>query len=62
MRTVRGCTYAMLAFEVTDVMLADGDMWDVCSVEWPVGKVGMHTNASGQYKIIPIYYNPHFFQ
>jgi hypothetical protein len=60
--TVRVYIYAQLVFEVLDVMLVDSDMWEVCSVEWPSGKVQVITDDAGQYKITPAYHNPYFFQ
>ncbi len=60
--TVRVYIYAQLVFEVADVMLVDSDMWEVCSVEWPSGKVQVITDDAGQYKITPEYHNPYFFQ
>jgi hypothetical protein len=60
--TVRVYIYAQLVFEVQDVMLIDSDMWEVCSVEWPSGKVQVITDDAGQYKITPDYHNPYFFQ
>ncbi len=60
--TVRVYIYAQLVFEVADVMLVDSDMWDVCGLEWPAGKVQLHTKEAGQYKITPDYHNPYFFQ
>jgi len=60
--TVRVYIYAQLVFEAADVMLVDSDMWDVCSLEWPSGKVQLHTKEAGLYKITPGYHNPFFFQ
>ena len=60
--TVRVYIYAQLVFEVADVMLVDSDMWEVCTVEWPSGKVQVITDDAGQYKITPNYHNPYFFQ
>ena len=60
--TVRVYIYAQLVFEVQDVMLVDSDMWEVCSVEWPSGKVQVITDDAGQYKITPAYHNPYFFR
>jgi hypothetical protein len=59
--TVRVYVYAQLVFEVPDIMLDDSDMWEVCTIEWPSGKVQVITNDAGQYKITPAYYNPYFF-
>jgi len=60
--TVRVYIYAQLVFEVADVMLVDSDMWEVCTVEWPSGKVQVITTDDGGYKITPAYHNPYFFQ
>ena len=60
--TVRVYIYAQLVFELPDVMLADSDMWEVCTIEWPAGKVEIITDEDGQFKITPEYHNPYFFQ
>ncbi|MBM4371219.1 MAG: choice-of-anchor D domain-containing protein [Deltaproteobacteria bacterium] len=60
--TVRVYIYSQLVFELPDVKLVDSDMWEVCTVEWPSGKVQVITDPSGQYKITPNYQNPFFFQ
>jgi len=60
--TVRVYIYAQLVFEVQDTMLIDSDMWEVCTVEWPSGKVQVMTDAYGNPKITPDYHNPYFFQ
>ena len=60
--TVRVYIYSQLVFEVPDVKLVDSDMWEVCTVEWPSGKVQVVTDTAGQYKITPNYQNPFFFQ
>jgi hypothetical protein len=59
--TVRVYIYAVLVFEVVDVMMVNKDMWSVCTVEWPSGKVTMTTDDTGGYKITPDYINPFFF-
>ncbi len=59
--TVRVYVYAVLVFEVVDVMMVNKDMWSVCTVEWPSGKVTMTTDDAGGYKITPDYNNPFFF-
>ena len=59
--TVRVYVYGSLVFEVTDVLLVDRDMWDVCGIEWPSGKVTLVTDAGG-YKITPDYANPLFYE
>jgi len=60
--TVRVYIYAQLVFEVADVELHDSDMWSVCTVEWPAGKVQVTIDKAGEYKIVPDYHNPFFFQ
>jgi len=60
--TVRVYIYSQLVLEVPDVKLVDSDMWEVCTVEWPSGKVQVVTDTAGQYKITPNYQNPFFFQ
>ena len=60
--TVRVYIYAQMVFELADIMLVDSDMWEVCTVEWPSGKVHVVTDDVGAYKITPQYQNPYFFQ
>ncbi|MFH1531888.1 MAG: hypothetical protein ABIK09_14275, partial [Pseudomonadota bacterium] len=60
--TIRVYINAFLVFEVADVALADKDMWEVCTVEWPSGAVQVVTDPTGQYKITPDYNDPFFFQ
>ena len=59
--TIRVYIYSQLVFELPDVKLVDKDMWEVCTVEWPSGKVQVVVDQSGQYKITPDYQNPFFF-
>jgi hypothetical protein len=59
--TVRIYIYGLLVLEVADVMLVDSDMWEVCTIEWPYGKVNLLSTEAG-YKITPEYHNPYFFQ
>ena len=60
--TVRVYIYAQLVFEVADVQLFDLDMWEVATIEWPLGEVHVVADDIGQYKITPNYVNPFFFQ
>jgi hypothetical protein len=60
--TVRVYVYGRLVFEVADVELVDRDMWEVCTVEWPSGKVQMVKEQAGEYKIVHDYLNPYFVQ
>jgi len=60
--TLRVYIYAALVFEQAGVMLLDKDMWEVCTVDWPSGKVVVVTGKDGGYKITPNYENPYFFQ
>ncbi len=60
--TVRVYIFANLVFELTDVMLVDSDLWEVCTVEWPSGKVAGVTKEGGGHKITADYHNPYFFQ
>jgi hypothetical protein len=60
--TVRVYIYAQLAFEQSDVLLQGCDMWSVCTVEWPSGKVSVTTDEAGQMKITPSYKNPYFME
>lgn len=59
--TVRVYIYSYLVFEQANVMLADKDMWEVCTIEWPSGKV-LVVETDGSYKITHDYDNPYFFQ
>ena len=58
--TVRVYIYAQLVFEVTDVMLIDSDIWEVCTIEWPSGKVYLITDEFGGYKFVSDYHDPWF--
>jgi len=58
--TVRVYIYAQLVFEVANLSLVESDLWEVCTVEWPSGKVNVVTDDLGQYKITPKYANPLF--
>jgi hypothetical protein len=58
--TVRVYIYANLQFEVTDVELKNGDMWEVGSIEWPSGKITPAAGKDGEYKITPCYGNSYF--
>ena len=58
--TVRVYVYSQLVFEIPDVKLVDKDMWEVCTVEWPSGKVQVVMDPSFQYKITPEYENLFF--
>ena len=60
--TVRVYIYAYLVFEAPEVMLVDKDMWEVCTVDWPSGKVLPVVADDGSNKITPQYENPYFFQ
>ena len=60
--TVRVYIYAQLVFEEADVMLVDSDMWDICTINWPSGKVAPVAGESGNHKITHDYHNPYFFQ
>ena len=58
--TVRVYIYGQLVFELSDVKMMSCDMWEVCTVEWPSGKVKLVTTAGGEYKITPNYESPFF--
>ena len=53
--TLRVYIYSALAFEVGDVELQPGDLWQVCTVEWPSTKVTLTLNAQGNYDVRPDY-------
>ena len=59
--TIRVYIYAQLAFEVTDVMLEQQDMWEVCTIDWPAGTATVVVDNSGAYKITHEYVDPYFF-
>ncbi|MBM4370992.1 MAG: hypothetical protein FJ098_05020 [Deltaproteobacteria bacterium] len=59
--TVRVYVFSQLVFEIPDVKLVDSDLWEVCHIEWPSGKVQVVTDGLGQYKITPDYQNPFIF-
>ncbi|MBM4373207.1 MAG: hypothetical protein FJ098_16245 [Deltaproteobacteria bacterium] len=58
--TVRVYLFSQLVFEVSDVLLSDGDLWEACTVEWPSGQVRIVLDSGGQYKITPTYESPFF--
>jgi len=60
--TVRVYIHSQLVFEVADVMLQELDMWDVCTVEWPSGKVHVITDDVGQYQITSGYMSTYPFE
>ncbi len=53
--TLRVYIFSLLVFEAKDVMMVDSDMWEVCTVQWPSGKVSVVVDDMGQYKITPGY-------
>lgn len=53
--TVRVYIFSLLVFQAEDVMMIDSDMWEVCTVQWPSGKVQVVVDDMGQYKITPDY-------
>lgn len=44
-----------LAFEEAGVLLANDDLWDACTIEFPEGLVEPVTNDAGAHKVIPNY-------
>ena len=60
--TLRLYIYSSLVFQVSDVQLANHDLWQVATVAWPSGKVQLTTDESGSYEIIPNYKHPFFFE
>jgi len=54
--TVRVYIYGQLVFEDADVMLIQDDLWSVCSIQWPDGKVIPITDpVTGGHKIAHVY-------
>jgi hypothetical protein len=60
--TVRIYIGTALAYEAKDVKLVNHDMWDVCTIEWPSGKITPTPGVGTSRKITPNYENPFFFQ
>ena len=60
--TVRIYIRKVLVFQLSDVELVDHDLWEVATVAWPSGDVKLVTDAAGNYKIIPNYQHPFFFE
>ena len=58
--TVRVYLYGNTLFEVDDVELVEGDLWEVATLEFPAGKVQLVTTDDGGLKITPNYENPYF--
>jgi len=54
--------YGQLIYSRGPIGLSDSDMWSVCTIEWPSGKVMSVNDAEGNPKITPDYQNPYFFQ
>lgn len=57
---VRVFIYGKLIYEANNVLLNHSDMWEVCTIEWPSGKVKAIALRDGQPKITPDYDNPYF--
>ena len=53
--TLRIYIYSTLAFEVGDVEMQKGDLWEVATVEWPSTTIRLMLNAEGLYAIKPDY-------
>ena len=53
--TVRVYLYSSLIFERPDVLLHNKDMWEVCTIHWPSGKVLPVTGENDSHQIIPDY-------
>ena len=60
--TIRIWQGGVIALEREDVELADLDMWEVCAIDMNDGTITPFVNESGEYKIMPQYQNPYFFQ
>ena len=59
--TVRVHVNDLLAYTAEDVELNYKDMWSVCTIDMPSGKVLPILDDAGQYKISPQYHVPYFF-
>jgi len=55
---VRVYVYGKLAFESQAVSLVELDLWDVCRIEWPSGKVVPVAGDGGKPKVVGGYVNP----
>jgi hypothetical protein len=55
--TVRVFMWGNLVFEVSGAVLTSGDLWEVCTIEWPAGKVSLLQAVDGGFRIIPVYQN-----
>ncbi len=53
--TVRVYIFSQLVFEIADLQLTDGDLWEVCTIVWPAGWVHVVTDLAGQYRITSNY-------
>jgi hypothetical protein len=53
--TVRVYVYSMLYFEVRDVLLVEGDLWWVGTIDWPSGQVQSKMTVEAGYWITPDY-------
>ena len=58
--TVRIYVFSQLVFEVSDVSLVEGDMWEVATLSWPSAAVTLLQTDIGDYVIIPNYSHPFF--
>jgi hypothetical protein len=52
--------YEELAYEVTDVVLDHGDLWEAATVLWPSGEILPAAGSSGGPKITASYPNPFY--
>jgi hypothetical protein len=57
--TVRVYVYSTLVFEIPDVELQKGDLWDAATIEWP-STVSLVQGATGALQITPEYPVPGF--
>jgi hypothetical protein len=58
--TMRVYFYEELAYEVTDVVLDHGDLWEAATVLWPSGEILPAAGSSGGPKITASYPNPFY--
>lgn len=60
--TVRVWVWDQLVFKMDGVEMVEDDIWEVCTIEWPSGKVEGVLDGDGGPKILSDYANPWFFR
>ncbi len=58
--TVRVYVHSSLVFVAEDVVLVEGDMWEVATIAWPSAQVDLLQDADGEYRILSGYDAPGF--